>query len=119
LGAPVPGAPGRAMVVDPHPRDRDHGALHHPVPPGVGTGRVGLGPARTSRRMIRIQDVSASYFTPAGQVQALDHVSLTIRDAEVLGIAGESGCGKSTLIKVVYQFVEPPLRLLSGRVEAT
>ena len=69
--------------------------------------------------MIRVEDVSASYFTPAGPVQALDRVSLTIRDDEVLGIAGESGCGKSTLIKVVYQFVEPPLRLLSGRVEAT
>ena len=68
--------------------------------------------------MIRVEDVTASYFTPAGPVQALDHVSLTIRDDEVLGIAGESGCGKSTLIKVIYQFVEPPLRLLSGRVEA-
>jgi peptide/nickel transport system ATP-binding protein len=69
--------------------------------------------------MIRINDVKASYFTPAGEVQALDRVSMTIRDDEVLGIAGESGCGKSTLIKVIYQFVEPPLRLLSGRVEAT
>jgi ABC-type glutathione transport system ATPase component len=58
--------------------------------------------------VIRVQDVSASYFTPAGPVHALDHVSLTIRDDEVLGIAGESGCGKSTLIKVIYQFVEPP-----------
>ena len=66
-----------------------------------------------------VEDVSASYFTPAGPVQALDRVSLMIRDDEVLGIAGESGCGKSTLIKVVYQFVEPPLRLSRGRVEAT
>jgi peptide/nickel transport system ATP-binding protein len=69
--------------------------------------------------VIRIRDISASYFTAAGEVQALDRVSMTIRDAEVLGIAGESGCGKSTLIKVVYQFVEPPLRVKSGRVEAT
>ena len=42
-------------------------------------------------------------------MQAVDHVSLTIRDDEVLGIAGESGCGKSTLIKVIYQFLELPL----------
>lgn len=69
--------------------------------------------------MIRIQDVKASYFTPAGEVQAVDRVSMSILDNEVLGIAGESGCGKSTLIKVIYQFIEPPLRLLSGRVEAT
>jgi peptide/nickel transport system ATP-binding protein len=69
--------------------------------------------------VIRIHDVTAAYFTPAGRVHALDDVSMTIRDDEVLGIAGESGCGKSTLIKVIYQFVEPPLRLLAGRVEAT
>jgi peptide/nickel transport system ATP-binding protein len=69
--------------------------------------------------VIRVEDVKASYFTPGGEVQALDRVSMTIRDDEVLGIAVESGCGKSTLIKVIYQFVEPPLRLLSGRVEAT
>ena len=68
--------------------------------------------------MIRVEDVKASYFTPAGEVQAVDRVSMSIRDNEVLGIAGESGCGKSTLIKIIYQFIEPPLRLLSGRVEA-
>jgi peptide/nickel transport system ATP-binding protein len=69
--------------------------------------------------MIRIEDVKASYFTPAGEVQAVDRVSMSILDNEVLGIAGESGCGKSTLIKIIYQFIEPPLRLVSGRVEAT
>jgi peptide/nickel transport system ATP-binding protein len=69
--------------------------------------------------MIRIQDVKASYFTPAGEVQAVDQVSMSIFDNEVLGIAGESGCGKSTLIKIIYQFIEPPLRLVSGCVEAT
>ena len=69
--------------------------------------------------MVRIEDVTASYFTQTGEVQAVDRVSMSIRDDEVLGIAGESGCGKSTLIKIIYQFIEPPLRLLSGRVEAT
>ena len=69
--------------------------------------------------VIRVEDVKASYFTPAGEVQAVDRVSMSIRDNEILGIAGESGCGKSTLMKIIYQFIEPPLRLLSGRVEAT
>jgi peptide/nickel transport system ATP-binding protein len=69
--------------------------------------------------MIRIQEVKASYFTPVGEVQAVDRVSMSILDNEVLGIAGESGCGKSTLIKIIYQFIEPPLTLVSGRVEAT
>jgi peptide/nickel transport system ATP-binding protein len=69
--------------------------------------------------VIRVEDVKASYFTPAGEVQAVDRVSMSILDNEILGIAGESGCGKSTLIKIIYQFIEPPLRLLSGRVEAT
>jgi peptide/nickel transport system ATP-binding protein len=68
--------------------------------------------------MLNIKQIKASYFTPRGVVQAVDDVSMTIMDNEILGIAGESGCGKSTLVKIVYGFIEPPLRLTSGTVEA-
>ena len=34
-------------------------------------------------------------------VLALDHVSLQLREGEILGICGENGAGKSTLMKIL------------------
>ena len=68
--------------------------------------------------MIRLQNVRAGYATPTGFVGAVDDVSLTVEDSEILGIAGESGCGKSTLIKVIYGQFGGPLSLAAGTVEA-
>jgi len=49
-------------------------------------------------------------------VHAVRNVSLELRPNEILGIAGESGCGKSTLARILYGFIEPPLRLRKGSV---
>ena len=49
-------------------------------------------------------------------VHAVDNVSLTLRDSEVLGIAGESGCGKSTLAKMIYGAIVPPLLVRGGSI---
>ena len=54
--------------------------------------------------LIRMERISKFY----GRVQALDDVSLTVRDSEIVGLLGDNGAGKSTLIKV-----------LSGAVAAT
>jgi len=49
-------------------------------------------------------------------VKAVNEVDLEIRENEVYGIAGESGCGKTTLLKALLGAIEPPLRLMGGKV---
>jgi peptide/nickel transport system ATP-binding protein len=49
-------------------------------------------------------------------VKAVNDVNLDIQENEVYGIAGESGCGKTTLLKVLVAAIEPPLRLVEGKV---
>lgn len=68
--------------------------------------------------MLRLRDIKAYYQTPGAVVKAVDGVTLDVGENEILGIAGESGCGKSTLLKVLYGSLEPPLKIVAGKVEA-
>ena len=67
---------------------------------------------------MEIRNVRAYYAAaPDPDVRAVDDVSLTIGEGEVLGIAGESGCGKSTLASVIALTARPPLYVKSGEME--
>jgi peptide/nickel transport system ATP-binding protein len=66
--------------------------------------------------MIKVDHLSASYATMDGPVHVIQDVTLTIRDNEIFGIAGESGCGKTTLLKVLYDIIEFPLSIDAGRL---
>ncbi len=66
--------------------------------------------------MLKIDHLSTSYKTIDGNVHVVKDVNFEIFDNEIFGIAGESGCGKTTLLKALYDIVEFPLEIDSGKV---
>jgi peptide/nickel transport system ATP-binding protein len=67
--------------------------------------------------LLSVQNVQATYQTGKLEVKAVDDVSLTLREGEVLGLAGESGCGKSTLAAVLALAARPPLYVKRGTMK--
>ena len=61
------------------------------------------------RNVTKIFDLAESPFggRSAGQIRAVDDVSLDIHEGETLGLVGESGSGKSTLGRVILRLIEP------------
>ena len=67
--------------------------------------------------ILEVKDLSLHYLTRFGQkVHAVTDVSFTMKQGEILGIAGESGCGKSTLVNGLMGLFIPPLYPTSGDV---
>ncbi|HNR95064.1 MAG TPA: ABC transporter ATP-binding protein [Kiritimatiellia bacterium] len=67
--------------------------------------------------ILDIRDLSVSFRTDEGLVQAADRVSFSIRRGETLGLVGESGCGKSvTAMSILRLIPSPPGRIDSGEI---
>jgi len=66
--------------------------------------------------MLSIVDLCVSFYTPVGEVKALNGVSLDVAQGEVLGIVGESGSGKSVTFSVVSRLLQKPGKVKSGSV---
>lgn len=65
---------------------------------------------------LKVEDLKVYYRTLHGDVHALDGVSFTTADGEIMGVAGESGCGKTTLAKSLIR-LDGRMRYIGGRVE--
>ena len=57
--------------------------------------------------MIELRNLSKSFTTADGPVDALKHVNLIIRDGDIYGIIGMSGAGKSTLVRCINMLERP------------
>ena len=57
--------------------------------------------------LIQTVDLVKYFNTKRGPLHAVDHVNLSIKKGETLGVVGESGCGKSTLGRTILRLLEP------------
>jgi len=67
--------------------------------------------------MIELRNLSKSFVTAEGPVEALKNVNLTVNDGDIYGIIGMSGAGKSTLVRCINMLERPTEGsvLLDGR----
>ena len=67
--------------------------------------------------MLEVRDLHTSFFTPAGEVKAVNGVSFNLDNGKVLGIVGESGSGKSVTAYSIMQILEKTGKIVSGSVK--
>ena len=57
--------------------------------------------------MIELKNLSKTFFTPDGTLDALKNINITIQDGDIFGIIGMSGAGKSTLVRCINLLEHP------------
>ena len=67
--------------------------------------------------LVDIKNERLSFFTPAGEVKALNDVSIHLKEGEVLGIVGESGSGKSVTAYSLMGLTAHPGKLIGGTLQ--
>ena len=66
--------------------------------------------------LLRVEGLKTHFFTRAGAVRAVDGVSFGLEKGRVLGLVGESGSGKSVTGFSILGLVDPPGRVVGGRI---
>ena len=67
--------------------------------------------------VLEVDNLRVHYLTRFGaKIRAVDGVTFSLKEGEILGIAGESGCGKTTLVSGCMGLYLPPLYHTSGDV---
>ena len=67
--------------------------------------------------MSNIKNLKLSFFTPVGEVKAVNDVSIQMKDGDVLGIVGESGSGKSVTCYSIMSLIAFPGRIVGGTID--
>ncbi|MCA1635636.1 MAG: ABC transporter ATP-binding protein [Acidobacteria bacterium] len=66
--------------------------------------------------LLEVKNLQTHFPTRAGLVKAVDGVSFSVGEGELLGLVGESGCGKSITALSVMRLIGAPGRIVGGEV---
>ncbi len=67
--------------------------------------------------LLEVKDLRTSFFTPAGEVRAVNGISFTLDRGKVLGIVGESGSGKSVTAYSIMQILANTGKIVGGSIK--
>jgi len=67
--------------------------------------------------LLDVQGLTTAFMTGRGEITAIEEVSFSLKEGEILGIVGESGSGKSvTALTIMGLLPQPPARIAAGKV---
>ncbi len=66
--------------------------------------------------LLEVENLVTYFYTDEGIVKAVDGVDFTVYPGEIIGLVGESGCGKSVTSFSIMRLIEPPGKIVAGRI---
>ncbi|MGD9092518.1 MAG: ABC transporter ATP-binding protein [Anaerolineales bacterium] len=67
--------------------------------------------------LLDVRNLTTRFYTQSGVVEAVNGISFSIKEGEIVGVVGESGCGKSVTMRSVMRIIpEPPGKIETGEV---
>ncbi|MCR4673184.1 MAG: ABC transporter ATP-binding protein [Lachnospiraceae bacterium] len=72
--------------------------------------------AEDNKKLLEVKDLAVSFFTPAGEVKAVNGISYSLGYNEVMGVVGESGSGKSVEAYAIMGLLQSPGRVIGGSI---
>ncbi len=73
-------------------------------------------PQKSNEPILEVKDLYTYFYTEEGIVRAVEGVSYSIKENEVVGLVGETGCGKSVTALSILQLVRSPGKIIKGEI---
>jgi NitT/TauT family transport system ATP-binding protein len=93
--------PSMSLVSDPTMRHRPDDEFSSPAPV------IPISAPSPKRLVVEAQNISLTFETADGRVDALSDVSLQVAEGEFVSFIGPSGCGKTTMLRVIADLQQP------------
>src|SRR4051812_28548437 len=100
--------PSMFILTEPEASQRsDGGASVTPLNAAAASAADVAAQPSTRRLVVDARNISLTFETADGRVDALSNVSLQIFEGEFVSFIGPSGCGKTTMLRVIADLQQP------------